>query len=185
MVTVNFSQPSIRVEEEGTFLCLRIAQSDIWKAKHFVFESRDVTYTAEIKEYRPKRSLDANSYFWTLLDELSKSVGVPKEEVYLRYVREFGPFRDFTLSEDEAKTFRTAWEKLGTGWPTEQVDYSQDGEKVIVRAYYGSSVYNTKQMSRLIDAVVQDCKHVGIETLTPDKIDLLKEDWRRGNTQGN
>ena len=44
-------------------------------------------------------------------------------------------------------------------------------------AYHGSSVYDTKQMSRLIDNLVQDCKEIGIETLPPEKLSLLVEDW--------
>ena len=44
--------------------------------------------------------------------------------------------------------------------------------------YYGSSTFDTKQMSRLIDNIVQDCKAVGIETLTPQQLDALKEGWR-------
>ena len=46
-----------------------------------------------------------------------------------------------------------------------------------VTLYYGSSTYDTKQMSRLIDNIVQDCQAVGIETLTPDKLALLLEEW--------
>ena len=71
----------------------------------------------------------------------------------------------------------TAWGKLGTGWISEIVDYATDGEKVIVRTYYGSSQYDTKRMSRLIDNIVQDCKAVGVETLTPLELDRLKEAW--------
>ena len=41
--------------------------------------------------------------------------------------------------------------------------------------YYGSSVYDTKQMSALIDHIVQDCKALGIETKTPAEIMLLNE----------
>ena len=46
-----------------------------------------------------------------------------------------------------------------------------------LRCYYGSSTYDTKQMSQLIDNLVQDCKALGIETLTPDKLALLTEEW--------
>ena len=45
-------------------------------------------------------------------------------------------------------------------------------------AFHGSSTYDTAQMSKLIDNIVSDCKALGIETLTPDKLDLLKEGWR-------
>lgn len=123
-----------------------------------------------IKEARQRRSKDANSYMWVLLDKLAEAVQSTKTELYLGYVRQYGVYKDFTLTEDEAKTFRVAWEKLGTGWPTEQVDYAQDGDHVVVRAYYGSSTYSSKRMSRLIDAIVQDCKQVGIETMTPEEL---------------
>lgn len=186
MHELKFTDPAILQADDGLRLTLRIDQADAWKARQFVLGSKSgKTFLAELKEFRPKRSTDANAYCWTLLDQLAKAVGSTKEELYMRYVKECGPYKDFALEEDEAKTFRVAWEKLGTGWPTEQVDYTPDGCRVIIRAYYGSSTYNTKQMSRLIDSLVQDCMSVGVETLTPDKIALLKEDWDAQRNKGN
>jgi hypothetical protein len=139
------------------------------------------TYEATIKPYRERRSLDANRYFWKLLDQIADALHSEKNDLYLSYVKRVGPFKDFTLTEGEAKTFRKAWSMLGIGWPTEQVDYDASGEFVIIRAYYGSSQYNTKQMSRLIDLVVEDAKDLGIETMTPAELERLKEDWRGSN----
>ena len=48
---------------------------------------------------------------------------------------------------------------------------------VNVVLYYGSSTYDSAQMSRLIDLVVQECQAQGIETKTPEELALLKEDW--------
>lgn len=139
-------------------------------------------YVLEIKEHKELRSMTANRYLWVLCEKLAKELckekqKVTKEDVYIRAVRDVGIFRDFHLAEDEAKSLRAAWSALGTGWPTEQVDYTPDG-KVVIRAYYGSSVYSTKQMARLIDNVVQDCKAVGIETLPPDKLALLIDEHK-------
>ena len=50
---------------------------------------------------------------------------------------------------------------------------------VNVMTYYGSSVYDSAQMARLIDHIIQDCKAMGIETLPPDELVRLKEDWRQ------
>ena len=179
MESVRYTKAAIAVDGDGTWLKLCVLPADAQKARKSVLRQRECVYTADLKEYREKRSLDANAYFWRLLDELAISLGEPKEDLYLRYVKECGPFRDFTLSEEEAGTFRTAWSMLGTGWPTEQVDYAEDGDRLVIRAYYGSSTYNTKQMSRLIDSVVADCKAVGIETLPPEKLAAMKEDWKR------
>ena len=144
-----------------------------------VYESLDLSkpYDIEIKRHREKRSLDANAYAWVLLDKLAAALQRKKEDLYIEYIKYVGVFKDFHLTEDEAKTFRSAWSMLGTGWPTEQVDYTPDGERLVIRAYYGSSTYNTKQMSRLIDAIVEDCKQMEIETLTPRELDAMKSRW--------
>lgn len=172
-----FDKAKVILDGDTSYLCLAIPMRD---AKRFVAEMKQDKYDVEIKVHRDKRSRNANNYLWQLLDHMGEVLGRPKEDLYLHYVRNVGPFKDFTLTEDEAKTFRIAWSKLGTGWPTEQVDYTQDGNNVVVRAYYGSSQYNTKQMSRLIDMVVDDAKSIGIETLTPVELARMKEAWDRG-----
>lgn len=147
---------------------------------------KDVEVEIKIKKHTKKRSLDANAYCWQLLDKLALKLGSTKEELYKAYIKRVGIFKDFSLTEDEAGTFRTAWGMLGTvGWPTEQVDFAPDGERVVIRAYYGSSTYDTRRMSRLIDEIVQDCKEQGIETLTDRELSLLKEKWHAKNDEGN
>lgn len=153
-----------------TYLCLAVPHREAVK---FCAEMKQRKYDIEIKEHREKRSLDANAYLWVLLDKLADVLETTKEELYLGYVKQYGIYRDFTLAEEAAKTFRHAWEMLGVAWPTEQVDY--DGDRVVIRAYYGSSQYNSKQMSRLINAVVEDCKEQGIETMTPLELARMME----------
>lgn len=140
-------------------------------------------YAAELKEHHERRSLSANSYLWALLDDLAftlstQAAPLTKEELYRKYIKEVGIWKDVHNIEPEAaKTVRTAWEMLGTGWVTEQVDYEPDGDHLVIRLYYGSSTYNTKQMSRLLDAVIADCKEQGIDVATPAELALLKEEW--------
>lgn len=131
----------------------------------------------DITPHKEKRSLNANGYLWQLCDKIAEATFTTKEDIYREAVRSVGIFRDFHLSEDEAKTFCTAWGMLGTGWVTEQLDYARDGETLVIRAYYGSSKYNTKQMSRLIDYIVAEAKDLDIETLTPQELARMKEEW--------
>lgn len=42
----------------------------------------------------------------------------------------------------------------------------------------GSSQYDTKEMSILIDGIVDECKQMGLETWPPDQIALLKDNWQ-------
>ena len=41
----------------------------------------------------------------------------------------------------------------------------------------GSSDYDTAQMSRLIEIIIQECKAQGIETMTPRELDALVSRW--------
>lgn len=169
-------------QDDGLWLCLKVNEPA--PARGFVLGKKNRLYDCDLTEHREKRSLDANGLLWVMLGKISEAIGATKEELYLGYVKEHGPFKDFSLTEGEAKTFRVAWSALGIGWPTEQVDYSQDGERVIIRAYYGSSTYNTKQMSRMLDAIIQDAKSVGIDTLSERELSLIKEEWH-GSLESN
>lgn len=146
-------------------------------------ELKDFDIDIEIKKHRAKRSLDANAYCWLLCEKIADKLADDdirntKESVYCEAIRQIGVYKDFhNLSSDDAKTLCTAWGMLGTGWITEQVDFSQNGEFVTIRCYYGSSQYNTKQMSRLIDNLVQDCISLGISTETPEQIEKIKSLW--------
>lgn len=145
---------------------------------------KDMKLSVEIKKYRNKRSTEANSYLWKLCSELSKKMSVldkekyTKEYFYRNAIKDIGVWQDDEVEPEKVKWRCAAWEKLGTGWITERVDFSADGNKEIIRFYYGSSQYNTKQMSRLIDNIVQDCQALGIETATPDEIAKMKSLWR-------
>ena len=46
------------------------------------------------------------------------------------------------------------------------------------RFWVGSSQYDTREMSILIDGIVDECKQMGLETWPPDQIALLKDNWQ-------
>lgn len=128
-----------------------------------------------VKKLQKKRSLDANAYLWALLGKLAEKLETTSEELYLHYVSHYGIYKDFMLTDEEAKTFSHLWSKQGLGWPVEKLDFATEGDRVIYRAYYGSSVYTVKQMQRLIQAVVDDCKEQGIETISPLQLKIMLE----------
>ena len=129
----------------------------------------------ELKQMRQKRSLDANAYFWKLADDIAQAVNTTKEKVYWRLIRRVGVFDTLQFTSREAmERFKSNWRQNGLGWLTLTIDK----ENFIVQAYYGSSRYNTKEMSRLIDEAVDEAKSLGIETLTPEELARMKEDWK-------
>jgi len=128
-----------------------------------------------VKEHRDKRSKNANSYCWVLVGKIAEELNLPAREVYKHAIRHVGVYEDVEMPEKAAKLFAKSWQQRGIGWQTEKVDDTANG--VILRAYYGSSTYDTKQMARLIDNIVSDCKELGIETMTPEELSALKDSW--------
>lgn len=113
------------------------------------------------------------------MQELCELADIDAIEEYKRRVKELGIFRRFKIEKDNVNTFEKMWAAQGIAWFSEIADteYIGDTEFKIINAYYGSSSFNSKQMARLIDGVVQDCKAYGIETKSQKEIDSLLESW--------
>lgn len=134
--------------------------------------------TVEIKKYRPRRSLDANAYCWSLIGKLAENQSLPVEEIYRHYIREVGGNSEVVCVKNSAvERLKEGWGKNGIGWVTDTLPSKIDGCTNVI-LYYGSSTYDTAQMSRFIENIVQDCKALGIETATPEQLSLLKERWK-------
>ena len=70
------------------------------------------------------------------------------------------------------------WRRNGIGWQTDTFPSKIDGCTNVI-LYYGSSVYDTKQMSLLLDNIIQDCTALGIQTETPEMIAKMKSLWEQ------
>ena len=76
----------------------------------------------ELKKYRKHRSLDANAYFWKLLQELCELAEIDTIEDYKRRVKELGIFRQFRIEKENIKTFEKMWTAQGIAWFCEVAD---------------------------------------------------------------
>lgn len=133
-------------------------------------------YTITIELLKRKRSLNANNYMWQLCQKIAEKVGATKETVYRKNIREVGSFETVELISAGAARFIRSWEANGLGWVAEPM--SERGGYTTVIAYYGSSSYDTAEMSRLVEAVVEEAKALGVETMTPLELDRLKAAWK-------
>lgn len=128
----------------------------------------------EIKEHKNKRSLDANGYCWVLCKKIADKLHITKEEVYRKNIKEMGKYEIFPIRNEAVETFINAWTGKGIGWICESLAKSKfDGFTNLI-AYYGSSVYDSKEMALLLDSIVQEAQALDIDTLTPDEIANLK-----------
>lgn len=172
--TITFSEMKL----EGGWLMVKPEREDLGKAMHLIRNRKKMRYDLEVREHRKKRSLDANAYAWVLINKLAESLRLSPIEIYRQAIQNIGGnYEVIPIKEEAADHFKKVWEAKGLGWPCVDMGKSKiDGYRNL-RAYYGSSTYDTRQMAQLIDNLVQDCKALDIETMTPEKLALLMEGW--------
>jgi hypothetical protein len=146
---------------------------DISPLKEVVAKGKPLA--VEIKQYRQKRSLDANAYLWVLLQKIAEAVNSSKDEVYLQMLERYGVFTHIVVKPHMVDKVKQEWRTV-----RELGEVTVNGKTGIqLQCYFGSSTYDAKEMSVLIDGVVSECKEMGIETMTPDEIARLKSEWGR------
>ena len=162
-------------DSDGSWICFRVSYREAVDMCG-IFEDGKV-YDVTIKPHRERRSLDANAYCWVLIDKLAAAYRMTKEEVYREYIRHIGGNNSTVCVQDKAvEQLVSGWERNGLGWQAETYPSKIVGCTNVI-LYYGSSTYDTEQMSRLIDMIIFDCKAQGIETLPPDKLTAMMEGW--------
>ena len=137
----------------------------------FIDNLIDKELEIEIKEYKEKRSLNANALLWKLCNELGNKLRISKKEVYLMALKNYGQSEVISIQSDvNIQGYFKYFEKIGTG-------KINNKEFTHYKIYKGSSEYNTLEMSILLDGVVQEAKEQGIQVLSASEIDLIKREW--------
>lgn len=165
-------------------LILKVNEAAVIKDGYDKIKSAD-KLSVKIAKYREKRSLDANAYYWQLLSKVAEAMDVSKPFAHNYFLRRYGQIEVFDgqavyvvipdTEEAEKKIFEEETYHLK---PTSQVKVGKDGR--LYRTYMmlrGSSSYDTKEMSKLIDGLVSEAKENGIETLPPEELERMKAMW--------
>ncbi|MCH5213059.1 MAG: hypothetical protein J1G06_08585 [Oscillospiraceae bacterium] len=148
----------------------------VWTAQAFPQLKDNREYVITIKERKKPRSRNANAYAWVLIDKLAEFYGLEPEYIYKQALQNIGGVSvDISVLPKAVDDTIRVWESRGMGWQCERIGEYDGG--VDLKCIYGSSVFNTRQMSQLIDGIVNECKQVGIETMTPDELARLKAAW--------
>lgn len=116
-----------------------------------------------IDKFRVKRTLTQNDSLWYLCEELAKVLGSTKEEIYKKYILELGKFETVPIREDGVDFWIKSWESNGIGYQCINVRDSKIKGYKNIDCYYGSSVYDTKEMARILEQVIEDCKEYNID----------------------
>ena len=139
---------------------------------------KDQPVSIEVKKAAKKRSKDANAFAWVLIDKIAEKMSIAKTDVYRSAIREIGGVSETVCVRDRAvKRLRDGWEKNGIGWQTETMPSKITGCTNVI-LFYGSSTYDTAQMSRLIDLLIHDAEQLGIPTMRDEARELLGK-WQQ------
>lgn len=150
--------------------------------------SPDIEYEITIQKKKNKRSLNASAYCWVLCqkiaEELSKTGYTSKEDVYRKAIKDCSHFSYVPVREDAIERYIQIWQAHGIGWLAEDAGECQSIKGYHnIMCYHGSSVYNTKEMSRLIECLVDECEQLGIKLEPSEYIQSLIEGWESEQTK--
>lgn len=173
--TISFRE----VKLEGGWLMVKPERDDLGKAMAVVRKHKNKLYDLEVKEHRKKRSLDANAMAWSLINQIADVLRIPPVEVYRQAIQDMsGNNEIIPIKEDAVEQFKQAWSHNGIGWICRDLGKSKIKGYRNLMVYYGSSVYDTRQMSDLIDHLIQDCKALDIEVKSPEEIASIMGAWK-------
>ena len=125
----------------------------------------------EIKEYKKKRSLNSNSYLWVLCTEIANIMTLSKEEVYVKMLEDYGVSILVPLTVDtEPEKYFKYYSYFDKG--------KLNGKECIwYKVFKGSSEYDSKEMTHLLNGVVEEAKQLGIMTLDEIEIQEMLDRW--------
>lgn len=136
----------------------------------------------DLSEYKEKRSLKANAYLWKLADELAKVLKTTKEHIYKVAIYNVGKHDILEAKDTPTKTkeevaeeYCRLWNSNGLGWYA----YQDKIKPEVIYMYYGSSVYNTAEMSRIIEFLQDECRRQGIEIRPKEEVESMLKEWKK------
>ena len=141
-------------------------------------EMKESLVKIEIKKASKHRSLSANNYAWVLIDQIAEVTGKKASEVYREAIKEIGGISDYYgMKEAAFETFRDRWIDGHLGRQVEIIPGSTRPGWINVRAWLGSSDFDSKQMSILIDNLIMEAENQGIPTITEQMVERMVNRW--------
>lgn len=144
-------------------------------------ESEPLDKLWDIKEHKAKRSLNQNSYYWALLAKVAEKSSISRNRCHNEMLASYGQdeYVDdrlvYVTILDNEKAEREAMEAETYHLrPTSSVMDGNDG--MLYRVWVmlrGSHTYNTAEMRRLLEGMIDEAKQLGIETLPEEELEML------------
>lgn len=134
----------------------------------WLFDQQDTEKLYEIKEKKSKRSLTANAYYWSLLNQLASVMRMDNQECHFLMLKRYGQYEVVSICSDVIlHGYFKYYEEIGKG--------TVNGKEFThYKIYKGSSQMDSKEFAILLDGVRSECEEIEIPVLTPSEIAQLK-----------
>ena len=132
---------------------------------------KDTIYDIKIKRHRKKRSKNANAYAWELITKIANELRLSKEEVYLNMLKNYGQSELVSvLANIDVTGYFKYYEIAGKS-------LLNNKEFIHYKIFKGSSEYDTREMSILIDGIIHEAEQLGIATISDKELEKMKGSW--------
>ena len=135
----------------------------------------DMDLDISFDKHRGKRSLDANACLWACLGDIARKINTDNWSVYLYMLERYGKFTHVVIKPEAVEELKRQWREIKVVGDT-----LVNGEPMKqVLCFFGSSTYNSKEFSQLLDGVISDMKDLGLEPPMSDNIKAIIEEMER------
>lgn len=149
---------------------LILTSPDYGEIRRFAYRFKEGNY--EIERKKKKRSTDANALFWKLCTEIANVLRTDKDSIYIDMLKRYGQSEIVSVrSEINVKGYFKYYEVFGKG-------YVNGKEFTHYKVFKGSSEYDTREMSILIDGIMDEAKNLDIDVISESEKALLLEEWK-------
>jgi hypothetical protein len=149
----------------------KINKNDIQELYDIIRNGKKLS--VELKQFRVKRSIDANAMLWVILDKIAQHLRTSKDEVYLQMLQRYGVFTHIVVKKEAVDRIKSEWKTV--------VDLGEvtvnNKTGIQLQCYFGSSTYDSKEFSVLLTGVIDEARGMGIEVISEEEKESLIENW--------
>jgi hypothetical protein len=154
-------------------------------------EIKDKPLWIEVTENEKKRSLSANALYWSLVGKLAAYLHISNSRMHNILLRRYGTAEEidgeelvcFIPDTDEAEERALEADSYHVR-PTSATKTFKDGStRRMYKILKGSHEYTTKEMSTLINGLIDECNHAGIPTATPDEVAEIMKRYEKHHAE--
>ena len=126
-----------------------------------------------IEKRKKKRSLDANAALWEMLTKMAAVLRTTKDELYLEMLDRYGVFTHIVVKPNVVERVISEWKTV-----RELGEVTINGKTGIqLQCFFGSSTYDSKEFSVLLDGVISEAKEIGVPFISSEEKARMLEEW--------